>query len=272
MDGIGENLYVHYFKFHHVVIDGWGTSLYCQFIAEAYNNAIKNETHPDKHSFNNSVSGELAYIGSEAYKRDKEFWLNKYNTQPAPLFEPLLKPTDTVNAQSKNENRNTTNEKVKKEIATPESHKEFSSSKLETILLKRELYNRLTDFSKKHDTSVFYLFMGLIYTYFSRTTGEEDVVIGLPIANRGRKTSKQTIGLFIGISPFRLTPGRGTAFSQLLPMISSGVRQILRHQRFSVSEIPNGTYHGNGYKQQLFDITLSFEKHDYNVRLNDHNT
>ena len=41
-----DNRYYHFFKWHHMIIDGWGISLYCKYLARAYNQLLQQTLGP----------------------------------------------------------------------------------------------------------------------------------------------------------------------------------------------------------------------------------
>lgn len=108
--------------------------------------------------------------------------------------------------------------------------------------------------------------MGALYCYFSKATGQKDIVIGLPILNRGTAAFKQTVGLFTNIIPARFHFGLDLSFVELMQAISIELRRDYRYQRFPISEINRGLHLTQ--RRQLFDLVLSYEKHDYDTHFN----
>jgi len=80
-------------------------------------------------------------------------------------------------------------------------------SERSTLRLKRYFYNQLIDFAKENKDSTFHVILGTLYCYFVRTCDREDFFIGLPTLNRSRAAFKQTMGLFVGVSPAKFCFG-----------------------------------------------------------------
>jgi len=97
-----------------------------------------------------------------------------------------------------------------------------------------------------------------------RTCNRNDFAIGLPMLNRNSAAFKQTAGVFTGISPAWFRFGTDLSFVELMENIRKELQRDYRHQRFPIGEINRQV----GLHQQLFDLTLSYAKHDYDAHFN----
>jgi len=97
--------------------------------------------------------------------------------------------------------------------------------------------------------------------------------VGLPVLNRPSAAFKNTVGLFVGVSAARFAFGTDLSFKTLLQSIGRELKQNYRHQRFPISELNRelGLLHQVGRKQ-LFDISVSYEKHDYDASFDSYAT
>ena len=84
--------------------------------------------------------------------------------------------------------------------------------------------------------------------------------------NRGTAAFKQTVGLFTNIIPARFHFRLDLSFVELMQAISIELRRDYRHQRFPISEI-NRELHLTK-RRPLFELVLSYEKHDYDTHFN----
>ncbi|OAD23022.1 amino acid adenylation, partial [Candidatus Thiomargarita nelsonii] len=113
---------------------------------------------------------------------------------------------------------------------------------------------------------MFHVILGALYCYFVRTFHREDFVIGLPTLNRNNAAFKQTVGLFAGTSPALFRFGTDLSVVELVEKIRQELQKDYRHQRFPLGEIHRQV--GLHSHQQLFDIMLSYAKHNYDVDFN----
>jgi amino acid adenylation domain-containing protein len=230
---IADNCYYSFAKFHHIIVDGYAISLINKRLAAIYNQ----EQADDEvvcHSYIDFVKKDQAYFDSDQYIRHQNYWLEKYQDIPEPLIE-----TATT-----------------------------FESKSASLELDRQHYNQLIQFAESHNVSTFHLILGALYCYFTKTTGRDDFVIGLPILNRNTAAFKQTVGMFASVSAAWFRFGTDLNFIELIQAISQELKQNYRYQRFPISEINRQLGLQIEGRKQLFDITLSYEKHDYEANFN----
>lgn len=227
-------------KWHHIIIDGWGVSLNAQRLADAYNRLTGGHSFDTgvMYSYRDFLQEELDYLHSEAFQIDKDYWKQTFNTPPGPLVTGKTQPAGA--------------KKIK-----PGSRK--------TIVLKRDFYNRLNQLAGENRVSLFHLFLGALFTYFGRIYNKEDFVIGVPILNRRTLQAKKTIGLYTGILPLRAGFNNHMTFSRLLQIIRGQLRADYRYQRLSIDEINKNLNGLQIDRKQLYDISLSYEKHNYEI-------
>jgi amino acid adenylation domain-containing protein/non-ribosomal peptide synthase protein (TIGR01720 family) len=234
-------------KYHHLIVDGWGISLITQSLAEIYTHlSISPDTgliqdqkiEGAAPSYLAFVNNDRAYIESKRYQEQRQYWLEKYRTLPEPLFTPRYLSRFV-------------------ERMPPSEHR--------VISLARPLYNRLLALAKHCKATIFHLILGTLYVYFTRTAQIGELVVGLPVLNRSGAAFKGTVGLFVGVSAARLPFGTDLSFKTLLQRIGGELKQNYRYQRFPISELNREIGLRQVGRKQLFDISLSYLKNDYDV-------
>jgi amino acid adenylation domain-containing protein len=233
---VSKDGYYGFCKYHHLIIDGWGISLVFQRIAKQYDalTSAGGIDEPTQYSYADFIQADQNYLQSENYQQHEQYWQKKYHQLPDPLIAPRMKVNGTP---------------------IP-SHRQ-------SLTLKWALYSRLIAFAKANKVSTFHLMIGVLYCYFMRTAETQEFVIGLPVLNRNSAAFKRTVGLFTGITPARFSFGTALNFIELMQAISQTLRKDYRHQRFPLGEINKKTGLQKQARKQLFDISLSYQKHDY---------
>jgi amino acid adenylation domain-containing protein len=229
-------------KYHHLIVDGWSMSLIVQRVAAAYNFLTTGKTSEQKnYAYPDFIQNDQAYLGSKKFVKAKDYWQAKYREVP----ESLLVQNSAAQFQS-----------------------QTISSQRSTLRLQRSFYNQLIDFAKENKVSIFHVILGALYCYFVRTCHRKDLAIGLPTLNRNRTAFKKTVGMFAAVSPAWFRFGTDLSFVELVKKISKKLQRDYRHQRFPIGEINRQV--GQHNHQQLFDLTLSYAKYDYDVNFNSH--
>ena len=77
------------------------------------------------------------------------------------------------------------------------------------------------------------MFMTLLAAFavmLNRYSGQDDIVIGCPVANRSRPELEELIGCFMNPLPFRVNLGGNPSFSELLRRVRDLALQVFAHQ------------------------------------------
>ncbi|WP_343615087.1 amino acid adenylation domain-containing protein [Flavobacterium sp.] len=220
--------------YHHIITDGWGTSLMFQRLVKNYNELsefgeIKTE-YP--FTYQDFIQDDKAYSESQSFEEDKLYWKTKFSHLPEKLFEKI------------------------------NQHDKTNQSKRKEIIISRSIYNELERTGKELGATTFHVILGILYLYFGRKHQNKDFAIGLPVLNRGKSVFKKTVGLFMGVSPLRMQFDLNDTFEDLVKNIKQQLRQDYRHQRFPLGKIVKELdlfYE----KDRLFNMTLSYEKQNY---------
>jgi len=197
------NCYYWLKKYHHLIADGWSMSLIVQRVAAAYNFLTTfNPSEQTNYAYPDFIQNDQAYFESEKFAKAKDYWQEKYCEVP----EPLLVRHYAAQFQG-----------------------QTVPSQRSTLRLRRHFYNQLIDFAKENNISTFHVILGVLYCYFVRTYDREDLVIGLPTLNRSSAAFKQTMGLFVGVSPAKFCFGLDLKFIELIfwfPRAGVGTRKL----------------------------------------------
>jgi hypothetical protein len=225
-------------QYHHLILDGWGIALLNRSLAALYSQLANGKNPmPDSPSYVEFIHSDRDYVESATFQKDRAYWLQQFPTAPEPLLQPRY--------HSRHAQQSTV------------------GSGCETLYLPRAFYQQLGELGKRHHASLFHVLLGALYVYFTRTAQRNDFAIGLPVLNRANARAKQTTGLFVGVSPCWFRFDTELSFADLLQQVGKTLKAHYRHQRFPVSEIKREVGLGQG---QLFDVTFSYENHDYTAQ------
>jgi hypothetical protein len=233
------NCYYWLKKYHHLITDGWAISLIVQRVAAAYNALATGKTiEQTNYTYPDFIQNDQAYLSSKKFVKAKEYWQKKYREVPEPLL--VRRYASQFKGQT-------------------------IPSQRATLRLKRPFYNQLIDFAKENKVSTFHVILGALYCYFVRTCHREDLIIGLFTLNRNSAAFKKTVGMFTKASPAWFRFGTDLNFVELVEKISKELQKDYRHQRFPIGEINRQT---RLHKNQIFEFTLSYAKHDFDTYFN----
>jgi amino acid adenylation domain-containing protein len=226
-------------RYHHIIVDGWATALLSRSLGAIYTALVNGEkVDLAAPSYAEFVRDDQAYLGSERYQRDRAYWLDKYPHPPEPLFRP--RGRDRSGTQP-------------------------APSESRTLRLPRAVYDRLIALARENQSSVYHVLLALLYAYLVRTSGRDQVVMGLPVLNRPNAVLKKTAGLCVGVSAIAFRFAADASFRELVAGIERTLKRDYRHQRFPISELNREVGLRQAGRHQLFDLRVSYERHDGDV-------
>lgn len=227
-------------QFHHLIMDGWGTSQVMQRWAAIYNALVRGEqpTPTSDPGYRQFVAESLDYRNSSAFEKDATFWQEQVPVLPSPLFERRYR------------------------LAAPGG---LPSAHLHTECLPRADYDRLAAVATGLGATHFTFLIAVLAAYFSRAYGRQEVLIGLPSLNRSSKRYRETLGMFVGVFPLLLRVLPDMTFRELLDSVSLALKAAIRHQRYPISEVARSLGAIRQRRDSLFDVLFSFERQDYDL-------
>ncbi|WP_444626244.1 amino acid adenylation domain-containing protein [Flavobacterium columnare] len=237
---VAENKHFLFSVYHHIITDGWGTSLMFTRLVKNYNEILEFEKVISEYPFTyqNFVEDDKKYFESQQFTTDKKYWIDKFSTLPESLFE-KIDPVIKTNISSR-----------------------------EKLVLKRNTYNQLINLASKTKSSSFHIILSLLYTYFGKRYQKELISIGLPVLNRSSAAFKKTVGLFMGVNPLVIEINQKSTFAELVETTKTQLRQDYRYQRFPLGQLVKELGSFNE-KERIFNMTLSYEKQDYSSHFKD---
>ncbi|PAM96247.1 non-ribosomal peptide synthetase [Flavobacterium sp. IR1] len=237
---VNDSFHYLFSVYHHIITDGWGTSLMFQRLVQNYNEILEFGEVKTAYPFcyKDFAEDDLEYQNSLSFAEDKAYWVEKFKILPESLLEKEA-------AKESIKNINQVNKSSRKEL-----------------IIKREVYNELNQLAAAYKSSSFHLILAVLYTYFGRKHQHNDFAIGLPVLNRSKAIYKKTVGLFMGVSPLRIPLDFEATFEDLVHQIKNQLRQDYRHQRFPLGKLIQ-ELQAFKEKEKIFNITLSYEKQNY---------
>lgn len=102
-----------------------------------------------------------------------------------------------------------------------------------------ELQTRLKALADRTGTTLFMVMLAAYGTLLSRYAGQEDLIVGVPVANRGREELHGVIGMFVNTLPLRTYPDQKKTFAEYLQQVKSELLGAFDHQEYELGELVN---------------------------------
>lgn len=170
---ISETDHIILFTMHHIISDGWSVGILIRETAAVYSALSLGETSPLRPlplQYIDYTSWQSKQLSGEALKKQMHYWKNRFSSLPPVLELPAdsLRPSEIKNLGG-----------------------------IASRSLGSELGNAVRKFSLQNGLTPFMTLIGAFYILLFRYTGQQDICIGTPVANRRRRELEDIIGLFI---------------------------------------------------------------------------
>lgn len=201
----------YYMKLHHLISDGRSLFLLFNEIDRIYMQLEQGE-EPDpapNNSYLDYINDEKAYLESEQFQKDRNFWLEK--------MLPLPEKAELTFSSNKGDN-----------IACG----------CKVLKLEPGLRDSLHAFCRQKHTSIFKVCMAALTIYIARAARNRDVVIGMANHNRVRADHQTMIGMFVSTFPLRILVDEDLSFQQLLEQVGSDISFIIKnHSQYPFDQL-----------------------------------
>jgi acyl-CoA synthetase (AMP-forming)/AMP-acid ligase II/NAD(P)-dependent dehydrogenase (short-subunit alcohol dehydrogenase family)/acyl carrier protein len=131
----------------------------------------------------------------------------------------------------------------------------FEINKEETAALK--------SLAHEQDATLFMLLLSLYTVFLSRLSGQEDIVVGTPIAGRGHTHLESIIGMFVNTLALRNYPVTAKTFAQFLKKIRENTIKALENQDYLYEDlVEQVVLERDAGRNPLFDTMFSMQNID----------
>ena len=221
---------------HHIVTDGWSVGIFHRELTELYEAFIANRLSPLAElpiQYIDYSVWHRQWFDGNVYQSQLNYWKKQFASLPPALELPTDYPRPNIQA-----------------------HRAFRGAQ-QTLTLSADLTRRLRQTCQKESVTLFMMLMAAYQILLYRYTGEEDIVVGTPIAGRQQPEMEDLIGLFINTIAMRANlSGDPTAreFLNRVKQVSLGAyaHQDLPFERLVKELQPERTLSHNPLFQVMF--------------------
>jgi len=236
---VHEKRYAITFRYHHMFMDGYGVALVLQKLGVIYKKVYNNISYQEEQErdYLQFIADSTHYSESNAIKKDADYWRSIFPKLPPPLLKKCHGAKDSV------------------DTLPLANHYRY--------LIAQEKYTQLQLFANQYQATSYHLFLAALSIFFYKTYHKNDILIGVPVLNRGGKRYKSTLGMFALIMPLRVTIDASTSVVSLLKSITSTLKRSYRHSKYPLHLLGRDLGMMENGQDRLFDLMLSFESDNF---------
>ena len=214
---LAEHDHVLLLTMHHIVFDGWSLGVLMDEFARLYAAYATQRLPVDSDplpalavQYADYAAWQRDWLSGAVQAQQLAFWRDRLATAPALVALPTDRPRPAV--------------------------QDYRGESL-SIALDPQLSAGLKALSQRHGTTLFMTCLAAWGALVARLAGQDEVVIGTPVANRTRAEVEPLIGFFVNTLALRLDLGDRPTVAQLLAQVRESVLEAQNHQDLPFEQV-----------------------------------
>ncbi|HZD92912.1 MAG TPA: condensation domain-containing protein, partial [Candidatus Sulfotelmatobacter sp.] len=203
---VGERDHILLRNFHHIVSDGWSQSVFNRefmLLYEAFQQGRENPLSPLPIQYADFALWQRTWLNEDTLTRDIEYWKNQLENIPEQLRLPSDRPRQTMQTYKA----------------------DYCSAMIST-----DQVNTLKQFGRNQQATLYMTLLSVFAVLLGRYSGQDDVVVGSPIANRREAQLEDLVGFFVNSLVMRVRLNPQQSFTELLAEVRKTALEAYQHQ------------------------------------------
>lgn len=230
---IGSQKTVFLFDIHHSVADGTSAEILTRDFNYLYSSI---PLEPLTIQYKDFTAWQIKRMQGDEISSQKDYWLSQFNKGIPVLDLPLDKP--------------------RPKLRSFDGHRLYFS-------IDEELSAQTEVFARQHGVTKYMLLLSVWYLILARYSGQEDIVIGTPVAGRSNAEVADVIGFFLNTLAMRNAPVFEKQYLDFLNEVKENTLNALSNQEYpfddlldqlKVKRVPN--------RNAIFDVYFDYQNMD----------
>jgi amino acid adenylation domain-containing protein len=210
---LGTNEHIFILMMHHLICDWSSEGVFWRELSALYQSNCRNEPVPLAKlawQYGDYAVWARQHLTETAVANDLTFWVENLRGAPPLLELPLDHPRPRV-------------------LSYRGARRRFR--------INRELTEAFRRLSRQERRSLFALFTAALDVLLYRYTGQEDILLGVPIAERGRPEFQSMIGFLLHTHVLRTTVKGELTFLELVARVQQGALELYEHRSVPFEQV-----------------------------------
>jgi natural product biosynthesis luciferase-like monooxygenase protein/amino acid adenylation domain-containing protein len=198
---------------HHIVSDGWSLGVFFNELSALYRAFAAGQDHPLPPlaiQYPDYAAWQRNWLSGDRLQTQVAYWRNQLVDAPVLLELPTDRPRP--------------------------AQRSFAGATLD-VVIDAELTRDLKRLSHQHGTTLFMTLLAAWAAVLSRLSGQQDLVIGTPTANRGRQELESLIGFFVNTLALRIDLSDEPSVAELLARVRTHALAAQDHQDLPFEQV-----------------------------------
>jgi amino acid adenylation domain-containing protein len=198
---------------HHIVSDGWSIGVLMRELSALYGAFLRHESDPLPEldiQYADYAVWQRQWVQGVLLQRQAKYWMTALAGAPALLELPADHPRP--------------------------AHQSYAGA-FTRLVLDERLTTGLKELSRRNGATLFMTLQASWAALLARLSGQQDVVIGTPVANRGRAEIENLIGFFVNTLALRLDLSGSPRVTELLKQAKTQALAAQQHQDIPFEQV-----------------------------------
>lgn len=238
-----DKKFIFTYEMHHIISDGWSMEVLISELLSFYNHHTANVFYapaPLRIQYKDFVLWQQEQLSGESLGLHKDYWLKQFEGD-LPVLE---LSTDRTRPSVKTYNGNIVTQKIGKDA-----------------------FKRLKQVLDQEESTLFMGLLSVMNALFYRYTGQEDMIIGSPIAGREHDELEDQIGFYLNMLALRTRFNGAEGYLKLLQEVKSVTVGAYEHQIYPFDELVDElNLQRDMSRSALFDVMIILQNNKYSQR------
>jgi amino acid adenylation domain-containing protein/FkbM family methyltransferase len=233
----GERKYIMLVDMHHIISDGVSHQVLISEFMELY---LKRELLDLHFQYKDYSEWQNSQQQKEAVKKQEEHWLKRLEGEIPLLDLPMDYPRPPVQS--------------------------FVGNSM-GFELSREHTRCLKEMVLEQGATLYMVMLAIYNVLLSKISGQEDILVGTPIAARRHPDLQRIVGMFVNSLVIRNYPAPGKTFKEFLQEIKERALEDFENQEYTFEDlVEKVTVKRDASRNPLFDVVFALDSQDVDVQ------
>ncbi|MFC2145775.1 amino acid adenylation domain-containing protein [Acidobacteriota bacterium] len=231
---VGENRHIMVVNLYHIIADGTSIGILMKEFMQLY----KGETLP---------ALQLRYVDYSQWqkseeqknieKKQEQYWLKQFEKEIPKLNMPIDFPRPSIQS--------------------------FEGS-IKLFNIGADETRKIKELISQEEVTLYMFLLAAFNVFLFKITGQEDILVGTPIANRRHADLQPIVGMFANILVMRNYPGRNKFFQSFLQEIKRRTLDAFDNQDYKLEDLMDIVIQKKDIsRNSLFDVSFSLQNMEF---------
>ncbi len=232
---VEEDRHVLMVDMHHIISDGVSYGIFVRELASLYDGKT---LRPLPLQYRDYSMWQNSEPQKEEMAKQENVWLSRFETEAPRLQLPY-------------------------DFRKPEQFR-FEGDII-SFEINKEQMAALAVLGREEEATFFMMVLTLLAVFLSRLTGQEDLVLGIPVAGRPHADLQQVIGMFVNTLPLRCAPAADLSFKECLKTLKIQALNSFENQDYPLDQLveqlakKHEVSGETGRGEALFNVLFSYQ-------------